>query len=460
MAVSDAVLNLIVQMKDEASSGFSSLSGTLGTLGTVAGGVALAGVVALGGAIAGGVADAREQAQIMAQTEAVIKSTGDAAGVSAQHVADYASSLSAAAGKSLFGDAQIQQSTNLLLTFTEIKGATLDAATAISVDMAQALGGAPKDAAIQLGKALNDPINGVTALTRVGVTFSDQQKEQIKTMQLAGDTAGAQAVILAELNKEFGGSAEAAAKADGGMAQFKDSLGETFEAVGTKLLPVLNQFGAWLNSPDVQQAISVFAEKLAQGIVIAADVLTKYLIPAIVTLYNWLAPLLGPILQEIGRALSEDLPRGIDRVIAGWNALKQALSDFDTNYIEPIVRGWNAVVQAVTDAYTWFQRIGTSISSITLPSWLTGHSPPPLANWFSDIAASAAAAGSAVSDVAPIAGTLPAGGGIAAAGGMVIYWSGNLIVQGAADPEATALAVRQELIKLGNRNLNIFGGLA
>jgi hypothetical protein len=59
----------------------------------------------------------------------------------------------------------------------------------------------------------------------VGVSFTDQQKEQIKTMQEAGDMAGAQGVILAELNKEFGGSALAAAQADGGMAQLSDSMG-------------------------------------------------------------------------------------------------------------------------------------------------------------------------------------------------------------------------------------------
>ena len=88
----------------------------------------------------------------------------------------------------------------------------------MSVDLAQAMGGAPKDAAIQLGKALNDPIKGISALTRIGVTFTDEQKAQIKTMQEAGDMAGAQGVILAELNKEFGGSAQAAADADGGWA--------------------------------------------------------------------------------------------------------------------------------------------------------------------------------------------------------------------------------------------------
>jgi phage-related protein len=248
----------------ESGGGFSAMgeiaTGALRHIGTIAVDVAMAGLQKLGGIVQDGIADAKQNAIVQAQTAQVIKSTGEAAGVTAQHVADYATALSAASGKSLFGDDQIQQSTNLLLTFTNIRGASLDAATAISVDMAQAMGGAPKDAAIQLGKALNDPIKGITALSRVGVTFSDEQKAMIQAMQEAGDTAGAQGIILAELNKEFGGSAAAAAAADGGWAQFNDRMGEAKEAVGTALLPVLNIFAGVLNdtiAPAIEQAAAM-----------------------------------------------------------------------------------------------------------------------------------------------------------------------------------------------------------
>src|SRR5262245_4471300 len=104
MGITNATLELLVKMKDEASSGLGSIMDSLGGLGTIAGGVALGGITALGAAIVSGIGDAREAAQINAQTQQTIDSMGNAAGVSAQHVADYASSLSAAAGKSLFGD--------------------------------------------------------------------------------------------------------------------------------------------------------------------------------------------------------------------------------------------------------------------------------------------------------------------------------------------------------------------
>src|SRR5262245_66611796 len=76
--------------------------------------------------------------------------------------------------------------------------------------MSAALGQDGKASAIQLGKALNDPIKGVTALQRVGVSFTKSQKNQIKALVESGNTLGAQKVILRELGKEFGGAAKAA----------------------------------------------------------------------------------------------------------------------------------------------------------------------------------------------------------------------------------------------------------
>src|SRR5260221_6088269 len=110
-------------------------------------------------------------------------------------------------------DDVIRSGENMLLTFTNIKGKAFDQASTAALDMATAMNNGAKPSAeqlsktaIMLGKALNDPITGMGALHKVGVTLDDQQKKQIKTMMAAGDTAGAQGVILKELAKEFGGS--------------------------------------------------------------------------------------------------------------------------------------------------------------------------------------------------------------------------------------------------------------
>jgi hypothetical protein len=260
MALSQATLELLVQLKDEASKGLESVRGGLSSLATSGIDLAAKGFGILGSAIGDGIADARDAAQIFAQTQQVIQSTGGAAGFSADQIANMASSLSAASGKSLFGDDDIERGQNMLLTFTNIKE-TLPDTTKTMLDIAQAMHTDAGGAAIQLGKALNDPIKGIAALSRIGVTFTDEQKAQIKAMQDAGDMAGAQRVILAELNKEFGGSAEAAAKADGGMAQWADRVGEAKEAIGTALLPVLGILGGILNdvvAPAIESAVGTF----------------------------------------------------------------------------------------------------------------------------------------------------------------------------------------------------------
>lgn len=326
-AIADAKKDVqeLGETAEKSGGGFSALKeigiGALREIGSAITNYAIGGLKSLAGAVSDGISDARENAKIQAQTAAVIKSTGNAAGVTAEQVADYASSLSAAAGQSLFGDDQIQQSENLLMTFTSIKGTALEAATAISVDMAQALGGAPKDSAIQLGKALNDPIKGITALTRVGVTFTDEQKNQIKTLQESGNMQAAQTIILEELNKEFGGSAAAAAAADGGWAQFNDRMGEAKEAIGTAILPLLGMlagvlndtiapaiesvaatFGAWLSDPAVVAQLQAIGQAITTGIGMAFDFLANTAIPALIGAWHTLGPAIQPLIASFSDA--------------------------------------------------------------------------------------------------------------------------------------------------------------
>lgn len=211
-------------------------------------GVSLTGVgalMAVGGALKYSIDQAAEMQQIMAQTEAVIRSTGGAAGMTAQDVSDLSSAL---AENSTFADDAVQKGANLLLTFTNIGADVFPLATQAMLDMATAMGTDASGGAIQLGKALNDPTEGVSALTRVGVTFTEEQKQLIKSLQETGDVAGAQKIILAELNKEFGGSA--AAQVDtyaGQMKQLQNQIDNLAESVGGALLPTLTDAATALN---------------------------------------------------------------------------------------------------------------------------------------------------------------------------------------------------------------------
>src|SRR6266540_6473684 len=148
--------------------------------------------------------------KVTRQTGAVLKSTGGAAHVTAGHVADLANALAKTSG---IDDELIQSGENVLATFTSVRNEVgkgnqiFDLSTKAALDMSVALGQDMKSSTIQLGKALNDPIKGITALRRVGVSFTEQQQDQIKAMVKSGDKLGAQKLILRELTTEFGGSA-------------------------------------------------------------------------------------------------------------------------------------------------------------------------------------------------------------------------------------------------------------
>jgi SLT domain-containing protein len=183
------------------------------------------------------IAEASNSQMIMQQTEAVIKSTGGAAGITAKDVGDLATNLSKVTP---FDDEVIQQSENLLLTFTSIGKDVMPQATETVLNMSQALGQDTKSSAIQLGKALQDPINGVTALRRVGVNFTDAQKEQIKTLVESGHTLDAQKIILKELNTEFGNSAKAAGETYAGKLKILETqIGNVKEAIGGALISAI-----------------------------------------------------------------------------------------------------------------------------------------------------------------------------------------------------------------------------
>ena len=226
--------------------------------------VGVVGAVAIGALALGfareSIAEARESQKVGAITTQVIKSTGGAANVSAAAVGRLATAIS---NKTGVDDEQIQSGANMLLTFTNVRNevgkgnAIFDRATKTVTDMSVALGQDTKNSAIQLGKALNDPIKGVTALQRVGVTFTTKQRDQIKALVESGNILGAQKIILGELNKEFGGAAAASSTAGEKMAV---AFGNFKEQIGTALLPYLDRAEVAITSKVIPALSALFAK--------------------------------------------------------------------------------------------------------------------------------------------------------------------------------------------------------
>jgi hypothetical protein len=212
---------------------------------------------------------------VMAQTENVIASTGGAANVTSEDVLNLATKWQNLSGVQ---DDAIQTTENLLLTFRDVhnevgKGNDIfNQATGAILDMSTALSGGAipsvddlKANTIQLGKALNDPIAGMTALKRVGVSFTESQIATIKRLQESGDLMGAQKVILGELTKEFGGAAKAAGGTFAGqMAKLQANVNNLQERIGGYLVPALLDLSnvlsdlAQLKLPAASEAIRAF----------------------------------------------------------------------------------------------------------------------------------------------------------------------------------------------------------
>ena len=370
---------LVKGMKDggDEATGWADKLGNVLKVGLVGAGVAAG--AAIGAMFIAGIDDAREANMIMAQTEATIKATGGAAGVTAQHVADYAASLSAASGKSLFGDSQIQESSNLLLTFKNIKGATLDAATAMTTDLAQALGGAPADQAMMLGKALDNPIKGISALGKAGLTFSEEQKTMIASMQASGDMAGAQAIILQELNSQVGGSAQAAAIADGGWAQLKDRMGEAGETVGAAVLPILGLLvGVLLDTvmpafEAVTATIATVITSFQAGGENSAVLGTA--VQALGVMWQWLLTAIQPVVDAIYAVVIAVFGQ-LQTFIAAHGAEISAFMTEAWNQIMAIVKTgielYNAIVSPILTAIAGFiNSHGKEIQAIFTAVWDT-----------------------------------------------------------------------------------------
>jgi len=220
----------------EVRGDLEAMSGRLGAVGSglarlgpigLAAGAALAGV---GLAVSRGVEEAAKADQSYRRLEAVLKATGQASGLTADEIATFADGIE----RSTLATAEgVQDAASILATFRSVSGETFTRALSLAQDMSAVFGQDLSGAATQLGKALEDPIDGLTALRRVGVSFSDTQKELIRSLVETGQTAEAQRVILDALEQQVGGAGAAEAGGlTGATNRLQDAWGNLLEAIG------------------------------------------------------------------------------------------------------------------------------------------------------------------------------------------------------------------------------------
>lgn len=337
-------------MGDQLSRGFEQGASRLRRIATTVLGFAVVrgAFNAIKGALAGIGEEAREAQRVGGQTEAVIKSMGASSWASASQVEALSEALSRQRG---VDDELIQSGANVLLTFKNLQNAAgrgndiFNQATAITHDMSVALGKDMTSSALLVGKALNDPIKGITALGRSGIQFTQQQKDQIKAMVESGNTMGAQKLILAELNAQFAGSAEAQATFGDKWRVMVDNIRES---IGQRLMPIADRFFKFMIETGLPAILAVSA-------VIAAK-----LQPHLERFGRWLQGTGLPALKAFGQwLLANVVPVVLD------------LADSFRVHVVPILMQFgaflvNTVIPALASAVGWMQQNSTLVKTLAV----------------------------------------------------------------------------------------------
>ncbi|WP_170561405.1 hypothetical protein [Ruegeria atlantica] len=273
--------------------------------------------------------DQQEQAE--AKVAQAIKATGGAAQLSTEALLRQATALQ---GITRFGDEEILNGvTAQLLTFTNIAGDQFLMAQERALDLATTLDGDLQSASIMLGKALNDPVKGLSAMSRAGITFSQDQAKVIKALAETGEIAAAQNLILEELEKQYGGQAQAAAEAGlGAMAQLSNAWGDLKEEVGAvvaELLPPITGFfremvSGFQSLPEPMQKTVV-----VMGLVTAAAGPLALALGGLSIALTALTGPVGLVIAGVGAAIGvmAALWPETDNAAASTDVLTQALGD-------------------------------------------------------------------------------------------------------------------------------------
>lgn len=344
---------------DSADRDASRLDGAFGRITSGAGRMAQNIALGAGAAVVAGgalamsfVRAAEESAQVTRQTEAVLQSMGATAWTTADAVAALSTRLSNQTG---IDDELIQSGQNVLLTFGEVQNRIgegndiFDRATQAALDMSVALGTDMSSAAMSVGRALNDPIRGLTALRRSGIQFTAQQEEQIRAMVEAGDVAGAQRVMLGELERQFGGSAEAQATAS---QRLSTMWGNLQEDLGERLLPTFERVADWLgqNLPGIIDTAVQWIDRLSSGVGRVVEFVQA----------NW------PAVQEAFRSFLDWVQPRVEQVVG---FLVGAWEKFGDDIIRLVTGAWTVVSNVIQGAMDVIHGIVNVVMGIIHGDW-------------------------------------------------------------------------------------------
>jgi len=196
--------------------------------------------------------------------------------------------------ETLFDEKAFQKGFSLLTSFKNIGIDSYGRVAETAADLAQINQVDLKSSFLQLAKALSDPTRGLTALSRSGVIFTEEQREMILELHNSGREMEAQAAILKIVEGSYKGAARAAAT---GLAGAFDTLGQKVrdfnEALGGAASPLMEPLVEATTEvfdvvTDGLNAISDDMVVFAKKIEIALKPVFKWIIDSLKNMFEWM----------------------------------------------------------------------------------------------------------------------------------------------------------------------------
>jgi hypothetical protein len=321
---------------------------------------------ALGGFMITAAKGAEEARIATAALDNVLGSMGF--GEATDRVSAYAESLE----KTLAVDADVIKRTQTkLATFSELTktvnkaGGSFDRATKAALDMAAAGFGTAEGNAVQLGKALQDPIKGIAALAKSGVTFTEQEKEKIKVLVESGKQLQAQDMILKAIETQVGGTAASSAssfdKMKFAIAGVSDTFGDMMLPVIDALAPKLAAFSMWATeNPELLKVVVGGLAAVAAAIVLINVALALNPFALIAGAVVGLGALLVVAYKQF-----EPFRKIVDAV---FGAIKFGVTEVAIPYVKLLLATFKTIFNAI--GAIWNNTFGKI--SFEVPDWVPG----------------------------------------------------------------------------------------
>ena len=300
--------------------------------------------------VSGWISDYSKAENATQKLTAQIEATGGSAGYTSGQLATMADDIEKLTGVEA---EMVQAGQSVLLLFENIQGAEFDRATSSAVDLSVALGTDVAGASKLLGKALDDPINGLNALSKAGVEFDQATIDMITSMAEAGDVVGAQNIIMDKLDEKVGGVAETMAQTFGGQVTIlMAKVGDLGETIAGFLIPYIEALlpAAELAVGGFQMVLDIIGELIGSGGVAEFEEMVtssfKYITEIAVSSFTYMlaffetwqmqceaiayTALLGFVttFEDLKKWLTEDLPAYGDWFVNNFTRIFQDAGNF------------------------------------------------------------------------------------------------------------------------------------